>query len=676
MGANATTPTVNRAWYGYIDRTQFPNLTPGGSADTTDAWTVNYANAPAIPTRGFISSTADGAGSNPAATGGSSTTLTAANVATNLDTALTAALDYYVTQANATNAAGNLIQRSGDAELTIQSSGTWTGSNPASGTDFRLFPLAGTGAVLAVTAAMTGGFLPASNYTFGSTFVYDGLQESPMFKLLNGFGTASGVYTLTGEDIASLTGSIHLTSPYDPRITGMRIYCQYDQDAEDNWYLLWDVDFAKGSRTHLAEDIWQEDTAGTPFTIDELNTSGETFVIHTLPTAKRLDITYWGINGYHPDEDLDIRYKTSALVNGMLYVGNCYKTIKGTAALYPDRIWRCAFSTYAGRPAIDTFPEGHFNENTAAAGDTIVKLMAFGNRLLSFGKNYLTVWDVGLNADLSVVHTFARRGVAHPAHVVETPKGICFINNSGVFIFNGESTIDLTLKRGSESSLKRVVDWDTFFSESSVPVIGYDGVDDTLVILKGADYSVDPSKDILVHDFATMAWTYGDTKFSVVNKDHTNFITAPNSGELVAAAIDSSAGYHLKRFKAHQAASISSSTVDIRTPFYDFGSSGLKKRLYKVRVTCYGTNLDDLRITASYDGDNRSDASGYTNRFSSNTFANSEEGTDDYDTQTFTVSSPEDFTNVSLRIYSHAAMTIAKWAISEITFIYRAKGVR
>ena len=71
----------------------------------------------------------------------------------------------------------------------------------------------------------------------------------------------------------------------------MRIYCQYDQDAEDNWYLLWDVDFAKGSRNHLAEDIWQEDTAGTPFTIDELNTTGETLVIHTLPTAKRLDIT-------------------------------------------------------------------------------------------------------------------------------------------------------------------------------------------------------------------------------------------------------------------------------------------------------------------------------------------------------------------------------------------------
>jgi len=225
------------------------------------------------------------------------------------------------------------------------------------------------------------------------------------------------------------------------------------------------------------------------------------------------------------------------------------------------------------------------------------------------------------------------------------------------------------------STSKSVIDWSEFWLESKVPVLGYDVIDNKVVILKGADHSVDSSKDVIVYDFITGTFTRGDTKFSG-STDISNMITDPETGELVATHISSSAGSHLKRFKAHQAANISSSTVNIVTPFFDFGSSGQKKRLYKVEVLARGTNLDDLDITAAYDGNARASYAGYSDIFSGtgNTFANTTAL--DWDKQTFTVTTPTDFNSVSIRIYATGAMTTADWGISEITFIYREKGIR
>ena len=223
------------------------------------------------------------------------------------------------------------------------------------------------------------------------------------------------------------------------------------------------------------------------------------------------------------------------------------------------------------------------------------------------------------------------------------------------------------------SARKRVINWTSFWSDTNIPVIGYDAVDDKLVILKGSDHSADSTKDLLVFDLITNSWTVGDTKLSGTN-DMTNMVTAPDTGELVIMHQNNSAANNLKRFKAHQPANISSSTVALATPFFDLGASMAKKRLYKVEVLCHGTNLDDLAIIASYDGD----LGGYSNIFSSNTFANTaDDGTyDDWDTQTFTVSSPTDFNNVSIKIYSTGAMTTADWGISEIALKYREKGIR
>ena len=134
---------------------------------------------------------------------------------------------------------------------------------------------------------------------------------------------------------------------------------------------------------------------------------------------------------------------------------------------------------------------------------------------------------------------------------------------------------------------KQVLNWEDWWNDANIPVIGYDPIQDVIVLLKGADHSVYNDKDILVYDFRTGSWTEGDTKFSGTD-DISNMVVDPLTSELQALYINN-ATPTLKKFKLYQSATTSSSTVNIETPFYDFGSTGLKKRLYKVKdpLPCY-----------------------------------------------------------------------------------------
>ena len=113
----------------------------------------------------------------------------------------------------------------------------------------------------------------------------------------------------------------------------------------------------------------------------------------------------------------------------------------------------------------------------------------------------------------------------------------------------------------------------------------------------------------------------------------------------------------------------SSTTVDIQTPFYDFGTTGIKKKLYKVKVSCHGTNLDHLAMQGAYDGGT------YGNIFGGSPQDFATTSAEVWTTQVFTVASPTTFNTFSLKIYATEA-TSGDWGISEISFIYREMGNR
>ena len=184
------------------------------------------------------------------------------------------------------------------------------------------------------------------------------------------------------------------------------------------------------------------------FTLDVLHgDTNDRYLYIDLPLfTGPLGETYFSINGYHADENIDIRYKTSAIVGGRVFAGNVYRELDGKAQVISDRIYYTPVSTYSGRTAVDVFPESLFLENSSIS-DPIVKLIGLGSQLLVFGMEYLTVWTLG--ATDAITGTFAGFGIAHPSHVVTTPNGIVFANNSGLFLYNGQGVTNLLYKRGN-----------------------------------------------------------------------------------------------------------------------------------------------------------------------------------------------------------------------------------
>ena len=448
--------TTNRGWVGYIDNYQFANISgtghPLGSEQKTQAWKTLTNATPAAPTRGAVSSLLSAVSSSSDAT---SLTLTEVGTGTALDTELTN-LHYIIHDHDSTGTTAPQITGV-TADGLAWGTRTWLGLNEG----YRIYPPAGTGVNIDIAVSTTGGYLPDvgddaisvdlatyTGYTMGSTFVYDGYQESPIFEMAVGWTTLmdpdipgiviEGAETSTG----SISGTAMFAASYDERITGSRIYCRHTDDQNANWFLMWDIDFAQGVRTNMTTS-----TYSGQFTLDELHgDNNDRYVYIELPTfTGPLGETYFSINGYQANENIEIRYKTSAIVAGRIFVGNVYREVDGKAQILPDHVYYTPVTTYSGRAAPDVFPESLFLEN-ASLSDPIVKLIGLGNQLLIFGMGYLTIWTLG--ASDAITGTFAGYGVAHPSHVVKTPTGIVFANNSGLFLYNGQGVTNLLQKSG------------------------------------------------------------------------------------------------------------------------------------------------------------------------------------------------------------------------------------
>ena len=458
--------TTSRGWVGYIENYPFPGTLPGGSTDALTAWESQTIALPAAPTRGVVGSLLV-----DESTSSSSTSLTEADIGVTtygtpaVDTGYaTELVGHYVVhgQSSATVSAAEITGVT-DNGLTWANHGAWAGGSEA----YAIYPPAGTGMNLDVSIDSDtdeDGYLPdvgaadgsEKGYTFGSTFIYDGSQESPIYKMPIGWCTGNSAnnagFNIIGSDtsVGKIDGTLMLSSGYNSRITGCRIYCQHADDPVSNWYLVWDVDFALGARTMISQDVWTNNNESVPFTLDV--THGDTDDVHlyiTLPTfyGPLSEVTYFTINGHSPEEDIDIRYKTSTSAGGFMYVGNCYKSVDGIAQHFPDRIWRCSFNTFENTPNPDKFPENYWQVNPAAKGDPIVKLLGIGKQLLAFGINYLSIYEVGEGGD-KVVGSFEGYGLSHPAHAALTPSGVVFANKAGVFMYNGKNVIPLLEKRG------------------------------------------------------------------------------------------------------------------------------------------------------------------------------------------------------------------------------------
>jgi hypothetical protein len=107
---------------------------------------------------------------------------------------------------------------------------------------------AGTGFnVYITTETDQEGAIPAGTYEVAQTFIYDNNQES-----------LPAAYTTTHtvsdtNDLKCLSISVGTRGPFDPRISGGRIYIR-EQNADAEWTMLVDIDLTKGGRLKFTDD--------------------------------------------------------------------------------------------------------------------------------------------------------------------------------------------------------------------------------------------------------------------------------------------------------------------------------------------------------------------------------------------------------------------------------------
>tara|TARA_R110002020_G_scaffold114778_8_gene264096 strand:+ start:2293 stop:5262 length:2970 start_codon:yes stop_codon:yes gene_type:complete len=558
FGANNT-----NKWYGYIKRTHFNGKSPGGTPDAYDGWFAKDQEI-AAPTRGIAGPLYG----------------TAIDHASNTNTNLTDT-SFFLSAWEAELDSGEYLAVNKTAHLSlgieeyIDSSNIRTvdGSDDWNTDSFALCLDPGTGFNIHVPAASSsGGTIPAGTYEFGTTFIYDaevgeyGSQESTVYKCA---GTS---LVASGEIWSGL--QIFPASPYNPRITGGRLYTRI-VDSGDSWTQVLEISLKDGIRKNLTE------TYSAWLYQDSTNDSTSIHFAVGLSIGELQALTY-DLNTNRSDSITSTiaKYKTAVVANRMTYIGN----IEYDGIRYGDMMIKSPVNQF------DIFIKDRAIEASVRDGDEIIKLEEYADRILQFKKKKMHLINVSQEIEF-LEDTFMHKGVLHPSAVCKTDFGIAWVNTHGVYLYDGQKVHNLFEKKG-----RRIVDadaWKIFTTYGlDKPMIGYFSQKRQLIIRRDIGYAGDAG-NIYVYDMITGSWTTGYDMIPMTDPTSsvTNFVTDWN-GDLV---ISDNGGYSgttstIRKWVDDLAdADVNwTDNIKIRTKDIDFGHPGVRKKIYKVYVTYTG----------------------------------------------------------------------------------------
>jgi len=474
------------------------------------------------------------------------------------------------------NMDGNIIYINGEAMRvrgvnTVSTSGTSDNSILQLIVDRAVFtdnPLEHAGAsevqvVDTSSIAVTGGGWEAGSYEFCHTIVdlqdNETLPQTPKDSL---FGITTGAYfTNVGFRIKD-TGFSALNTGYKNE-KGVRVYTR-KKDGNGRWILFLDVDYERGIRKNLFEEFVE---FTHPSDTDFADVTGLDIVNPSLDT-------YESINGYSQDEEsIDFGtkggFKAATICARRAWVGN----VRKNDVVFDDRIY------YSPVNRFSTFPDSNFLDIGINDGDSFTALHSLGNRLLTFKQRKLYVINISSTSEAGwyLEAEYDGMGCRQQESVCKTPFGVCWVNDDGVYIFDGQSTPkELTVNLDDAT-------WRTNQSTKN-PAIGYNNKYKQLNVVQ--DTAADT--DVFVFDFPTQGWSL--TK-SIGSSGISNFI--PSYDGLYYLEYSSSNGKTVKVLTGD----VGTKLIDLRTKDVDFGNPGLVKRVKKVYVTVKNENYVELTNT-------------------------------------------------------------------------------
>ena len=508
---------------------------------------------------------------------------------------------------------------------------------------------AGTGFEIAIaTETDVDGLIEQGTYELASTFIYDGNQESLPFAYTN-------THTVSeANEFKSLSINIGAKGPYDERISGGRIYIR-KQGEDSEYIMLVDIDLTKGARTKLSDDytVWFDNGATVASTYNcPTATASANFSVTELGF-----ITYEVMNGFSSSifsnalGDSGEHWKDSVIANNRVFV--CNVTMKdestgdtkadATLKSYPDRIMYSMPNRY------DTFPSDNFIEAAKGDADVYVAIEAYADRLLAFKTYSVDIINIaGDDRNWFLEDSKQYQGVAHPEAVKRTQYGLVWVNEQGLFLYNGSSIANLKENKIDDAT------WAAHIASNSSII--YDQQQSMVFVIKnmsndGDAYMCDLKKGnfTLIKDFIL------DT-----NDGITNSVDAETErtyiGHDSGSAVDI---YQVKRTL------VAATNTKFTTKTLDFGNPAQVKKIYAVHLT-YKSDVALTNLFTIVEEDNSSTALAGTISASASNWAKVK----------ITPSSPIVCNKASLKL--DTSSTSAKVYINDISIEYRTlyrKGV-
>ena len=485
---------------------------------------------------------------------------------------------------------------------------------------------------------------------------------------------------------------------WSPRVTGMRIYISerdtgpgttgWGRDAGATWLRIAEIDMIAGRWRQFCHGDNNVASETSLITLDnaDASTAHQFITAHSDGVGANLSSvttqtihfgiclaelpaeSYYSLNGYKNGTLVDVKYKTSTILNRSVYIGNIYDVTNSQT--YGDRIMKTPQGKY------DTFSTNFFIDVVPGDGDSIVKLESFADRLFVFKERTLYIVNVSQGSEF-IEGEYQGMGVEKRHHVIKSEYGILWINQNGVFHFDGNRINNL-----SDNLIKS--GWEDFFNTNSS--IGYDLKSKHLII--DCDVKAGTSEDFsafglssedsnhghaLVYDFKVKAWTFLNGYFGA-DEDRSNMIISSNDQKLIW--YQQSEGEAVSAYNDTSA----SQTIAIHTKDYDFGNPAARKKIYKVYVSYKGDG-DQVTLQYAVNGDTdtvapfyRTTADGTSDKTNSDTTPLLDSDTDDWiRAELRPVSSINNIFSFALRFGGTAE---ADFQINDITIVYRIKNIK
>tara|TARA_R100000655_G_scaffold29559_1_gene59721 strand:- start:7321 stop:9672 length:2352 start_codon:yes stop_codon:yes gene_type:complete len=488
----------------------------------------------------------------------------------------------------------------------------------------------------------------ADTYQIAFSLVYDNNQESLLYipQTNHTFAVAEDYSVRMVAYMENLTQSNSISK----RVKGGRVYFKV-LDSDDEWKLLADMNVEKGLRATLTtEDYapWGE------YAANDLKTSDSTTSTDNYRICTSLEMntdTYASINGYDSDEpSITIsNYKTAVVAGRTMYIGNVKRvTSKNKTEQQSDAMYKSVVNKF------DVFPETNKIEVNVQDGEDIIALEHFADRILQYKNKTLYIINISGNYEfLESEHKYM--GVNQQSAVCKTEFGIAWANQQGAYFYDGKRITNLLEKNNIKVIATNT--WNSFFDLTGS--VGYSPKSKQIIFL-GSTLS---DGDVYVYNIVTKSWEVIDGKFGG-DTLKTNFAVDWNNDLIYS--YNNSGTPVIQKYSPY---STETSTIDYSTRDIDFGQPGVKKKVYKVKVSYKGT-ATSLNVKYSTNG------STTLRQFNSTDTPLTTTGTSEWTSIELapTTSSQANDIN-SIQLHFDGSVN-SDFEINDISFIYRGKNVK